>query len=55
MANQNENLLLAVVHEYLQRKDKNLANVFKSKCTSVNIYIHVVWRLTPIPLVQLEC
>lgn len=31
----NTKFLLAVVHEYLQRKDGNLANVFKSKCNSV--------------------
>lgn len=29
--------LLAVVHEFLLRKDRNLASVFKSKCSSVRM------------------
>lgn len=32
---QNSEFLLAVVHEFLSRKDRNLASVFKSKCSSV--------------------
>lgn len=32
----NSKFLLAVVHEFLLRKDRNLASVFKSKCSSVS-------------------
>lgn len=32
----NKDFLLAVVHEFLLRKDRNLATVFKSKCNSVS-------------------
>lgn len=34
----NSKFLLAVVHEFLSRKDRNLATVFKSKCNSVSYY-----------------
>lgn len=37
-SNVNE-FLVAAVHEFLARKDKNLANVFKSKCGSVSSVI----------------
>lgn len=33
----NSEFLLAVVHEFLLRKDRNLASVFKSKCSSVSV------------------
>lgn len=38
--------LLAAVHEFLFRKDKNLANVFKSKCGSVRIILYTWFCLT---------
>lgn len=38
----NKDSLLAVVHEFLLRKDRNLATVFKSKCNSVRKELHVV-------------
>lgn len=37
----NSDFLLAIVHDFLSRKDRNLASVFKSKCSSVSEHITI--------------